>query len=88
MCKVTTSTFTAKLLLLSDSENCIKLTFVVVSHIFGQAVLAPPCLLCPGRATAPLFAPQLQHCPNSHPQVEKCTQRANCRIWWGLSHAQ
>jgi len=32
ICKVTTSKFTAKLLLLSHSENYIKLTFVVVSH--------------------------------------------------------
>ena len=40
ICKVTTSKFTAKLLLLSHLENYIKLTFVVVSqHIFGQAVL-------------------------------------------------
>ena len=52
ICKVTTSKFTAKLLLLFHSENYIKLNFVVVSH-FWPGCFAPPYLLRPG-ATAPL----------------------------------
>ena len=57
--KVTTSKFTSKLLLLSHSENCIKLNFVVVSHkIFWPGCFAPPYLLRPG-ATAPLCPPSV-----------------------------
>jgi len=61
ICKVTTSKFTAKPLLLSHSEKCIKLNFVVVSHkIFWSGCFAPPYLLRPG-ATAPLCPPLLRH---------------------------
>ena len=57
--QVTTSKFTAKLLLLSHSENYIKLNFVVVSHkIFWPGCFAPPYLLRPG-ATAPLCPPSV-----------------------------
>jgi len=56
--KVTTSKFTAKLLLLSHSHNDIKLTFVAVSYKLFLAM--PPCLLSPG-STAPLCPRQLCH---------------------------
>ena len=65
ICKVTTSKFTAKLFLLSHSENYrpIKLTFVVVSHkiflvrLFCAPLPAAPggnCPLCPPSVT-PLY---------------------------------
>ena len=59
ICKVTTSKFTAKLLLLFHSENYTKLNFVVVSHkIFLARLFCAPYLLRPG-ATAPLCPPSV-----------------------------
>jgi len=49
ICKDTTSKFTAKLLLLSHSENYIKLTFVVISHkIFLVRLFCTPLPAAPG----------------------------------------
>ena len=61
ICKVTTSKFTAKLLLLSHSENYIKLTFVIVSHkIFLLRLFCAPLPAAPG-GNCPLCPPQLRH---------------------------
>jgi len=65
ICKVTASKFTAKLSLLSHSENYayIKLTFVVVSHkIFLIRLFCAPCLLRPGATVPSAPTPQLRHC--------------------------
>ena len=55
ICKVTTSKFTAKRLLLSHSENYIKLNFVVVSHkIFLARLFCAPLPAAPGGNCPPL----------------------------------
>ena len=55
ICKVTTSKFTAKLLLLSLSENYIKLNFVVVSHkMFLGRLFCAPLPAAPGGKCPPL----------------------------------
>jgi len=55
ICTVTTSKFTAKLLLLSHSENYIKLNFVVVSNkIFLARLFCAPLPAAPGGNCPPL----------------------------------
>jgi len=62
ICKVTTSKFTAKLLLLSHSENYIKLNFVVVSHkIFSVRLFCAPLPAAPGGNCPPMLPPLLRH---------------------------
>jgi len=71
VCKVTTSKFTAKLLLFSHSENYIKLTFVIVSHkIFWSDCFAPPCLLRRGQLLP--SAPLPSHYMSSELQLDVC----------------
>ena len=53
--QLTTSKFTAKLLLLSHSENYIKFNFVVVSHkIFLARLFCAPLPAAPGGNYTPL----------------------------------
>jgi len=62
ICKVTTSKFTANLLLLSHLENNIKFTFVATNHkLFLVRQFCAPLPAAPGGNCPPL-PPQLRHC--------------------------